>query len=355
MRRRLSTIASVVSLLLCVATAGVLIYSIGSEITWGFVMGGVRWEIACQAGKVGIDNDPEIWEAGRPQREEAAIREAFNKEPWGSAGYYKALEQLKASHNAREGKSVLPTAVIPRIEYAIRLELLIALEMALPALWFWRLRSRRGRRPAGRIGSGVYTVAAALSLLLCAVAVVFWVRSYSRSEDINRNSITRDGVHRLVTVRSWHGSIYVWHNHGTQSPALSPVVTTWFVHSVRTQRATFTTTLGVSANVVLADPSVTYSAEWKYALGGVNLEGHRYRRVTASNTGRTTAAYRFSGAIVPYWLLVVLLLSCPALWAVARVRRAFRHIAGHCRKCRYNLTGNTSGVCPECGTAIKPA
>jgi hypothetical protein len=26
---------------------------------------------------------------------------------------------------------------------------------------------------------------------------------------------------------------------------------------------------------------------------------------------------------------------------------------GHCRKCGYNLTGNVSGVCPECGTKIR--
>lgn len=26
---------------------------------------------------------------------------------------------------------------------------------------------------------------------------------------------------------------------------------------------------------------------------------------------------------------------------------------GYCARCRYNLTGNTSGVCPECGTAIR--
>ena len=25
----------------------------------------------------------------------------------------------------------------------------------------------------------------------------------------------------------------------------------------------------------------------------------------------------------------------------------------HCRKCGYNLTGNVSGVCPECGTQVK--
>jgi DNA-directed RNA polymerase subunit RPC12/RpoP len=24
----------------------------------------------------------------------------------------------------------------------------------------------------------------------------------------------------------------------------------------------------------------------------------------------------------------------------------------HCRKCGYNLTGNTSGICPECGETI---
>jgi hypothetical protein len=26
--------------------------------------------------------------------------------------------------------------------------------------------------------------------------------------------------------------------------------------------------------------------------------------------------------------------------------------AGHCRRCGYNLTGNVSGVCPECGTPV---
>ncbi len=27
---------------------------------------------------------------------------------------------------------------------------------------------------------------------------------------------------------------------------------------------------------------------------------------------------------------------------------------GKCRRCEYDLTGNVSGVCPECGTAIAP-
>ena len=36
--------------------------------------------------------------------------------------------------------------------------------------------------------------------------------------------------------------------------------------------------------------------------------------------------------------------------AVRRVLR--RYPPGHCRKCGYNLTGNVSGKCSECGTEI---
>lgn len=29
--------------------------------------------------------------------------------------------------------------------------------------------------------------------------------------------------------------------------------------------------------------------------------------------------------------------------------------SGDCGRCGYNLTGNTSGVCPECGSSVQPA
>jgi hypothetical protein len=35
-----------------------------------------------------------------------------------------------------------------------------------------------------------------------------------------------------------------------------------------------------------------------------------------------------------------------------RWRRKSRTRSGECQQCNYNLTGNTSGICPECGTAI---
>jgi len=47
----------------------------------------------------------------------------------------------------------------------------------------------------------------------------------------------------------------------------------------------------------------------------------------------------------PYWLLLAL--AAPptiALFLWTRPRRV-----GECPRCKYNLTGNTSGVCSECG------
>lgn len=47
------------------------------------------------------------------------------------------------------------------------------------------------------------------------------------------------------------------------------------------------------------------------------------------------------------WLFCVLgIVSLTASRLSRRPRR------GHCRKCDYDLTGNTSGICPECGTKI---
>lgn len=47
------------------------------------------------------------------------------------------------------------------------------------------------------------------------------------------------------------------------------------------------------------------------------------------------------------WLLLVV----PTMLLIAiDLRVEFPH--GHCRKCGYNLTGNTSGICPECGEHV---
>lgn len=53
--------------------------------------------------------------------------------------------------------------------------------------------------------------------------------------------------------------------------------------------------------------------------------------------------------ILPLWIpfLIVLVPTLVLFW---RERRGVRPC--RCQSCSYNLTGNTSGVCPECGTPI---
>ena len=56
---------------------------------------------------------------------------------------------------------------------------------------------------------------------------------------------------------------------------------------------------------------------------------------------------------VPLWFLFLLFGAYPA-YAFLRgpVLRNWRRKRGLCTGCSYNLTGNESGVCPECGTKI---
>lgn len=52
---------------------------------------------------------------------------------------------------------------------------------------------------------------------------------------------------------------------------------------------------------------------------------------------------------VPTWMPFVL---CAIITIVA-FRRSRRYPPGHCQSCGYDLTGNVSGRCPECGDAVK--
>ena len=55
--------------------------------------------------------------------------------------------------------------------------------------------------------------------------------------------------------------------------------------------------------------------------------------------------------VIPFWFAFALAATAfVLLW-----RRARRLPPGHCRGCGYNLTGNVSGRCPECGRAVERA
>ncbi len=57
---------------------------------------------------------------------------------------------------------------------------------------------------------------------------------------------------------------------------------------------------------------------------------------------------------VPLWLLLPLFAAYPvAAFIRGPLRRRRRRKRGLCVRCGYSLTGNVTGVCPECGWAIR--
>lgn len=67
-----------------------------------------------------------------------------------------------------------------------------------------------------------------------------------------------------------------------------------------------------------------------------------------TSVGRTHAR----GIGAPFWGVAVLLSAYPA-WVLQRgpLRRRRRRRRGLCVACGYNLTGNVSGICPECSAS----
>lgn len=59
-----------------------------------------------------------------------------------------------------------------------------------------------------------------------------------------------------------------------------------------------------------------------------------------------------TSVVVPLWFVTACALVLPARWGWRRFRRRDERAPGACVRCGYDLTGNVSGVCPECGRAV---
>ena len=61
--------------------------------------------------------------------------------------------------------------------------------------------------------------------------------------------------------------------------------------------------------------------------------------------------YRQTDISLPLWMLLPVI-ELPSLYLWRNNRRV---APGHCAACGYNLIGNVSGICPECGNAVPQA
>jgi hypothetical protein len=59
--------------------------------------------------------------------------------------------------------------------------------------------------------------------------------------------------------------------------------------------------------------------------------------------------------VLPLWVPLAVS-AIPSLWLAERRYGRYQRVPkGCCEKCRYDLTGNLSGICPECGSSIPDA
>jgi hypothetical protein len=155
----------------------------------------------------------------------------------------------------------------------------------------------------------LFNFTAIVLLALLAATIALWVRSYWRDD-----SLYLDWRMESIGVNSAGGVITFWRLHG------------------RSHRKK----LGWESR----EPEEYYLVEHRFGQFGFGREPTNDPKETGYNL------------MVPHWSLL-LPLSALLLFRVVLLLRSSRSPSrSACEKCGYNLTGNTSGICPECGTAI---
>jgi len=80
-----------------------------------------------------------------------------------------------------------------------------------------------------------------------------------------------------------------------------------------------------------------------------------FRQTLTPNPSTATSSYRLSFVRINLWAVALLLGVLPCYVLVhGCLRRRYRRRHGRCLTCGYDLTGNTSGVCPECAADVPP-
>ena len=164
------------------------------------------------------------------------------------------------------------------------------------------------------------------------------------------------GILCIATVGLWARSLWRYERFGYNSG--------FQTHDLRSLDGT----LCVSVFTVDPDPfgehtrelswdSVRVSAGWpRWAALGFRSVSFRRSSYSIGGIGDTPQYHHYIMYLgIPYWILftITALLPLRHLYIVrTRWQREKRQKRGLCETCGYNLTGNVSGVCPECGDSI---
>lgn len=166
----------------------------------------------------------------------------------------------------------------------------------------------------------LFSLASALSALLCAATVVLWVRSYWKYEGVG--SPTRNGW--SYELGSERGEIEVSVAHWL-APIPNP---DW-------------TYIGTPLSPVMGSP-------W----GPERTFGFRSGRSLSLQEGSSAPFAEGRFIVLSDWLLVLATAILPGLWLLHGCIQRGLHRVGSCPDCGYDLRA-TPDRCPECGVAAE--
>jgi hypothetical protein len=203
-----------------------------------------------------------------------------------------------------------------------------------------------------------FMAASLLSLLLCTATSVLWVRSYTTFDDLDHTSTSltpSDFTQHYIRLGSNNGRfLFTWRDITFLSnfSSFAYVTSTWD----RANGLHFKHNPPFNLDLEMRSPRQPNERSWDTQLGGI-----RFKRLIQDATPRDAArrlGYRpanyYPGmigvvVIVPHAYVAALFAILPVVALRKWWRRPRR---GMCPICRYDLTGNTSGVCPECGSSV---
>ena len=196
----------------------------------------------------------------------------------------------------------------------------------------------------------LFTLASVVSLLLCLALTALWIRSYFASDWYTRVQRTGEWERKgsVWVVYTWRGGVSARVTR-VDSGRLSDQ------SRVRNSVASFLAYKEEMQDFqsvhmeIFGDIDRPATAGWRsrHALEPFERTrwGFYFENSGFSSVNRRAVAF-------PFWALVTALGLLPGAWGVGWARMHLRRRRGFCVMCHYNLTGNTSGICPECGTAV---
>lgn len=173
---------------------------------------------------------------------------------------------------------------------------------------------------------GLFTFAAAISLLICAGATALWVQSYSNRDYFFWQSEPAPayGFNRFIqwTVVASHGGIFIDRSYHLSISYLDYQYLKMF-------------------------------PGWRHErYSPAEYPGPKQFSYNDSSwTDVSGTAGRDVFVTFPIWSLIAVMLILPLAWLIRRRLLRARQAGGHCNVCGYDLRAS-KGRCPECGTPI---